>query len=343
MAWARYCYSEVLPFAALFTVECTNVGLNTLFKAATLRGLSYHVFMVYSFALSTLVLTPVAYLFHRKSKLPPCNLPFVFSIIILGILGFTAQMLGFKGIEYATPTLSSAMNNLTPACTFALALIFRMEKLALRRLSSQAKIIGTVISISGAFVVILYKGPTLIKTVSQSNLLDEPSSSTQSNWIIGGGLFAAQAFLCSIWYILQARAVKQYPAELIVVVFYNLSLTIVSTPVCFFAEPNLNAWKINTRIGLITILYSGIIGSGLGTAVILWGINLKGPVYAALFKPWSIAIAAIMGVIFLGDSFYCGSLVGSIVIAIGYYIVIWGNTREGTRQELEEHREPLLQ
>ena len=33
---------DVLPFSDMVAVECTNVGLNTLFKAATLKGLSYY-------------------------------------------------------------------------------------------------------------------------------------------------------------------------------------------------------------------------------------------------------------------------------------------------------------
>ena len=38
-----------------------------------------------------------------------------------------AQMVGFKGVEQSSPTLSSAMSNLTPAFTFTLAVIFRFH------------------------------------------------------------------------------------------------------------------------------------------------------------------------------------------------------------------------
>lgn len=38
---------------------------------------------------------------------------------------FTAQYLGYAGIEYSTPTLASAMSNLMPASTFVLAVLFR--------------------------------------------------------------------------------------------------------------------------------------------------------------------------------------------------------------------------
>ncbi|KAK3033556.1 hypothetical protein RJ639_032404 [Escallonia herrerae] len=284
MTRGRHCYREVLPFTAMFLVECTNTGLSTIFKAATDKGLDYHVFMLYSYAISTLLLMPMAFIFHR----------------------LISQLLGYRGIELSSPTMGSAMSNLTPACTFILALVFRMETLDLRRLSSQAKIIGTLVSIAGAFVVVLYKGPAVIRTVSPSIRPNALESSTQANWALGGALLAADYVLVSIWYILQAQLVKLYPAEIMLVFFYSLSLTIVSTPVCFLLEPNLDAWKMKANIGLAAILYSGIVGSSFGITVHTWGLHVKGPVYVAMFRPLSIAIAAIMSVIFLGDTLYLG-------------------------------------
>lgn len=64
VAW-RYFYRDVLPFAAMFAVECAAVGSNTLYKAATLRGLKFYVFIFYSYAISTLVLLPLFLIFGR--------------------------------------------------------------------------------------------------------------------------------------------------------------------------------------------------------------------------------------------------------------------------------------
>ncbi|KAL0350977.1 UNVERIFIED_CONTAM: WAT1-related protein [Sesamum radiatum] len=69
-------------------------------------------------------------------------------------------------------------------------------------------------------------------------------------------------------------------------------------------------------------------GSGFAIMVNTWGLHMKGPVYVAMFRPLSIAIAAIMGVIFLGDDLYLGSVIGSIVITMGFYTVMWGKTKE---------------
>lgn len=47
-----------------------------------------------------------------------------------------------------------------------------------------------------------------------------------------------------------------YPAEMIVVAFYCLFVTIQSSVVTLIAERDATAWRIDTKIGLIAILYS---------------------------------------------------------------------------------------
>ena len=83
-----------------------------------------------------------------------------------------------------------------------------MEKVAFRSSSTQAKIIGTITSISGALVIVFYKGPKIISSLtwtSSSVLLQRPLGSSQSNWIIGGLLEAVAYLLYSFWYIIQVK------------------------------------------------------------------------------------------------------------------------------------------
>uniref|UniRef100_A0A2N9FKY4 WAT1-related protein n=1 Tax=Fagus sylvatica TaxID=28930 RepID=A0A2N9FKY4_FAGSY len=209
-----------------------------------------------------------------------------------------------------------------------------MEILALRSCSiTQAKIMGTIASISGALVVVFYKGPTIISASPESpspSLL--PLDSSQTNWIIGGLLLAAEYLLLSIWFIVQTQVMKSYPAELIVVFLYNLCGTIISAPVCLLAEGNLSAWRLRPDIALVAIIYSGF-ASSFSTVVHTWGLHLKGPVYVSNFKPLSIAIAAAMTVIFLGDALYLGSVIGAIILSIGFYAVIWAKAKEELKEE----------
>ncbi|XP_051141126.1 WAT1-related protein At5g40240-like isoform X2 [Andrographis paniculata] len=212
----RYCLWELLVFTAMVTVECANVGVTTIYKAAVTMGLNYHVYMAYSYAIAAAFLLPLASLIHRNTPLPPLTVVLLGKFFILGFLGFTGQYLMYLGIAYSSPTLGSAMSNLTPACTFCLAILFRLEKLKLRSLSSQAKIIGASVSIAGALVVVLYDGPMLIPAPDRDDLrisiIDRVMSGAQYDWVLGGSLLAAGYIVASVWYIFQTIFVKEYPA-----------------------------------------------------------------------------------------------------------------------------------
>ena len=122
---------------------------------------------------------------------------------------------------------------------------------------------------------------------------------------------------------------KLYPAEFTLVFLYFLFATIISAPVCLIAEGNLSTFRLRPNIALAAIVYSvryvdykriiwllimsnfhslkyqGI-GLSLSTVVHTWGLHLRGPVFVSIFKPLSIAIAAAMSFIFLGDALYLG-------------------------------------
>lgn len=83
-----------------------------------------------------------------------------------------------------------------------------MEKIQLGSLSSQAKIVGTFVTIAGAFVVVLYKGPAIIQMQAHygkpNSLSDMLVTQVHvSSWIFGGVILAAQYILVSVWYIYQ--------------------------------------------------------------------------------------------------------------------------------------------
>ncbi|GLT33294.1 hypothetical protein SLA2020_078960 [Shorea laevis] len=323
-----YCYREVLPFVAMVAVECLNVVINILFKAANLKGMNFYVFIAYAYTIANFVLLPFLFIFRSSAGLPSFKFPLISRICLLGFIGVFGQILGYKGVEYSSPTLASAISNLTPAFTFIIAIIFRMEKVAFRNSSTQAKIIGTIISISGALVVVLYKGPTVSSSVSSVSL-QWPLGTSLSNWVIGGLFLAADYLFLSVWYIVQTQVMKIYPAEFMVTFLYNICGTIISVPVCFIAEPNLSSWILRPSVAIAAVIYTGFIGAFI-TTVHTWGLHLKGPVSIAIFKPLSIVIAALMSVVFLGDALDLGSVIGAIVISIGFYAVLWGKSKEAS-------------
>ncbi|MCL7025313.1 hypothetical protein MKW94_027240 [Papaver nudicaule] len=341
---------EGLPYVAMVAVVCFDVGLTTLSKAAMDKGMSHFVFVVHSNALATLILLPSSFIFHR-TKRHPLTLSLLCRFFTLGLIGITLlQNSVFTGINYSSPTLGSALNNLTPAFTFILTLIFRMEKFDIRSTRSQIMVMGTLVSISGALCVTLYKGPSLgtnllSPSITSDEVLQLPSvvsldssnlnSLTSNHWVLGGLFLAIASLSSSVWQIFQAATVKMYPAEMIIVSFNSFFATIQCLAVSLIAERNPNAWKLAPNLELVAIIYSAFFGSVVTPTIQTWCLHKKGPVFVAMFTPVGIAVAAIMGVIFLGDTLHLGSLVGAVIIVLGFYGVIWGQSKEKKANDKE--------
>nr|XP_007157482.1 hypothetical protein PHAVU_002G073300g [Phaseolus vulgaris]ESW29476.1 hypothetical protein PHAVU_002G073300g [Phaseolus vulgaris] len=202
--WVNNGTGKLLPFVGMLVAMLTQSGSMVVIKFATNDGINKYVMVVYSMALSSFLLLPFAFFHHRSS----------------------AQIMAYVGIELSSPTLASAILNLVPAFTFVLALIFRMEKVLWRHRSSQAKVLGTTVSIGGAFVVILYKGPSILRSHSWNTSM-KLQLSTQSNWILGGICCIADSFFTSMWYIYQASIGKKYPAVTVILFFQFLFATIL--------------------------------------------------------------------------------------------------------------------
>ncbi|KAJ4972496.1 hypothetical protein NE237_005670 [Protea cynaroides] len=323
----RGCLRDTVPFAAMMTVECTNVGLNILSKAAMSRGMNTFVFLTYSYALATLLIIPPAFISFRRMN-RPITLSILSKLLLLGVFGYSGQIFAYTGIRYSSPTLSAAISNLVPAFIFLLAVIFRMERLELRKSSSQAKFIGTIVSIAGAFVVTLYKGPTVLMTTPSPSSSYQLGTMVPSDWVIGGLFIATSSMMFAFWYILQATIVKEYPAEVTITCIYCFIVTIESAVVSLITERKPSIWSLKPGLELTAIVFAGFFGPTFSTAIHTWCLHKRGPVYAAMFRPLGIVIAVVMSFLFLGDSLHRGSMFGSMIIILGFYGVMWGKSEE---------------
>ncbi|KAB2022956.1 hypothetical protein ES319_D07G249100v1 [Gossypium barbadense] len=307
---------NALPFMAMITVECTDVGISVISKAALSKGMSNVVSVTYFNALGTLILLPY-YIFCRSS----------------------GQIIFLTGVKFSSPTLSSALVNLIPIFTFLLAVIFRMEKLEMRNSSSQAKLLGAIVAVTGAFVVTLYKGPPVLMSSSPSDFLHHPFDSKQfkwiigglseqSKWIIGGFLLLLVCLSSATWNVLQAATVKEYTDKMTIVFFFTFFIAIQSLVFSVILERNPTAWRLKSTEEVAAILCSAVFGSLYRISIHTWCLEKKGPVYVSMFKPLGIAVAVALTVIFLGESLFLGSVIGSIIILVGFYTVIWGQSNE---------------
>uniref|UniRef100_A0A2N9IVJ7 WAT1-related protein n=1 Tax=Fagus sylvatica TaxID=28930 RepID=A0A2N9IVJ7_FAGSY len=242
--------------AIMVAIEFFEVGLTTLSKAAMRRGMSNFVFVVYSNTLAILFLLSSSLIFYRKRTCPPLTFSIFCRMFLLGVLRCCVQLFVYFGIGYSSPTLASAMTDLTPAFTFILAIISRMEKLDFRNRSSLAKSIGTMVSIAGALTVTLYKGPPIAFAQLPNTLHHELLASVQSNWITGGFLLVAASFCLALLFIVQTWIMKDYPAVLMQTLICCIIVTIQSATVSLVAEKDPNAWRLRPDIELIAIGYS---------------------------------------------------------------------------------------
>ncbi|OMO89908.1 Drug/metabolite transporter [Corchorus olitorius] len=249
---------SLLPFVGMVVVTLAQVSSMVITKAAMSKGVNKFVLIVYSNVLSSLILLPCSFIFHRSVRIPSTSSNLYSLIFLLSLVGCVGQLCGYAGIDFSSPDLATAMLNLLPAFTFILAIIFRMEKLQWRSTISQAKVLGTVISITGAFVVTFYKGPILLSAKSSLVGLSYHllSASPQLNWVLGGLLLVAEAFFTASWYIIQSMVLKKFPAVFTVMFYLCFFNAILSTIYSLFLVKDPNDWKLRPGIGLVAVLYS---------------------------------------------------------------------------------------
>nr|KJB11460.1 hypothetical protein B456_001G260300 [Gossypium raimondii] len=256
---------NALPFMAMITVECTDVGISVISKAALSKGMSNVVSVTYFNALGTLILLPY-YIFFRD-KQAPLTFSLLWRFFLLGLIGSSGQIIFLTGVKFSSPTLSSALVNLIPVFTFLLAVIFRMEKLEMRKSSSQAKLLGAIVAVTGAFVVTLYKGPPVLMSSSPSDFLHHPFDSKQfkwiigglseqSKWIIGGFLLLLVCLSSATWNVLQAATVKEYTDKMTIVFFFTFFIAIQSLVFSVILERNPTAWRLKSTEEVAAILCS---------------------------------------------------------------------------------------
>ncbi|XXG63285.1 hypothetical protein AAC387_Pa05g1517 [Persea americana] len=338
---SRSCFREALPYVAMILMEFLDVGVTTLLKAAMTKGASQLVMIVYSNAIGALILLPTSYVLERRRGLLTFRLLCWF--FFLGFIGITVmQYFALTGISYSSPALASTLSNLVPVYTFILAVIFGFEKLNIRSLSTQARVLGTLVCISGALTASLYKGPSLWTPSSSiplhlSSHHPAAGSVKRKNWVLGGVFLFTAGICVSFWNILQAATLKKYPWEITIVAFNVLSSAFQSAIVTLILERrNPSAWRISSNIELIATVYLAIVGNVITFTIQTWCIRRRGPIFMVMFKPLGIVIATISSTFILGDTLFLGSVIGGIIIVAGFYSVMWGQAKEQKKIEAKQ-------
>nr|GMD54599.1 WAT1-related protein At2g39510-like [Ipomoea batatas]GMD54602.1 WAT1-related protein At2g39510-like [Ipomoea batatas] len=145
----------VRPYLAVILLQFGSAGMGIIAKSALNHGMSPFTYAVYRSFFTAAFLAPFALAFERKIW-PKMTVPIFLKIVALALLEPVVDInLHYMGLKYTTATFTKALSNLVPAITFILAWIFRLEKVKMRKLHSQAKILGIIATFGGAMIMTL--------------------------------------------------------------------------------------------------------------------------------------------------------------------------------------------
>ncbi|CAM8999672.1 unnamed protein product [Rhodiola kirilowii] len=321
--------TNLKPYLAMVSLQFGYAGMYVISLVSFKHGLSHFVLPVYRHAVATVVMAPFALILERKTR-PKMTLPIFLRIVVLAFLEpVLDQNLYYLGMKYTSATFASATVNILPAITFILAIIFRLEMVNIRKLPSQAKVIGTCITVTGAMVMTLYKGPVINFITSHGGSHGSSTDASEDqHWVSGTIMLIAACCGWASFFILQSFTLKLYPAEL------SLSALICSigmlegAVVAFIMERDMSGWAVGWDSRLLAPVYAGIVCSGIAYYVQGKVINERGPVFVTSFSPLCMIITAALGAIILSEQVHLGSVIGAVLIVTGLYAVVWGKSKD---------------
>ncbi|WJZ86379.1 hypothetical protein VitviT2T_005839 [Vitis vinifera] len=71
-------------------------------------------------------------------------------------------------------------------------------------------------------------------------------------------------------------------------------------------ERDWSAWKLGWDIRLLTVVYSGVLASGLMVTLMTWVSRMRGPLFVSSFFPLMLATVAILGSHLLHEQLHIG-------------------------------------
>ncbi|KAL9321435.1 hypothetical protein ACSQ67_013274 [Phaseolus vulgaris] len=215
-----------------------------------------------------------------------------------------------------------------------------LRRLNLRTAGGKAKIIGTITGISGAMVLTFLKGPEIEILSFHINLFNNPNTNVVHPHASSGfmTIFGALASVGSnvsyaLWLIIQAKMSERYPSPYSSTALMSLMGALLSVSYAFCVERDLTQWRLGWNIRLFTVAYAGIVVSGVMVAVISWCVRTRGPLFVSIFSPLMLVVVAFAGSTILDEKLYLGSIIGSVMIICGLYMVLWGKSKEMRKNE----------
>ncbi|KAJ6414504.1 hypothetical protein OIU84_003495 [Salix udensis] len=176
----------------------------------------------------------------------------------------------------------------------------------------------------------------------RKSYVTDTTGTTDKDWFKGSILLIIATLAWASLFVLQTKALKTYKN-------HQLSLTslvcfvgtLQAIAVTFVMEHETSVWRIGWDMNLLAAAYAGIVTSSISYYVQGLVIKIKGPVFATAFSPLMMIVVAIMGSFILAEKIFLGGILGSVLIVIGLYSVLWGKHKEKMEVDPEEIPEPV--
>ncbi|KAL3645687.1 hypothetical protein CASFOL_010867 [Castilleja foliolosa] len=324
---------QIKPYLAVIILQCGYAGFSIIAKFALDQGMSHYTLSVYRNVIATVVFAPFALVFERKIR-PRMTFSVMYKIILLALLEpVIDQNLYYAGMKNTTATFTSAMCNVVPAITFLLAWALRFERVNIRSLHSQAKIMGTLVTVGGAMIMTLVNGSVIgLPWTKRKPGFQTTDEKAHQNPVKGALMITAGCFCWSVFYVLQTTTLKAYPAGLSLTSLICMAGALQGAALTLVVErSNAEIWSIGWDIKLLAYVYGGIICSGVAYYVSGIILKQKGPVFVTSFNPLNMIIVAVTSSFVFAEQLNMGKVTGAVVIIVGLYLVIWGKGGDETK------------
>ncbi|XP_028118499.1 WAT1-related protein At4g08290-like isoform X2 [Camellia sinensis] len=278
------------PYVMMVGLQCGAAGMLIITDATLKQGMSRYVLIVYRNAFAAITLAPFAFFFERKIR-PKMTISIFWKIMVLAIL--------------------------------------ELERVKIKEVRSQAKVIGTIVTFGGALAMTLYKGPIInLFWFPKTCHIVLSNDDSDKHWLSGTLCLLVGCVAWSCFFILQSITVKKYPAELSLAFWICLMGAVLSAALTLVAERHPGVWAIGWDSRLLAPIYSGVISSGITYYVQGLVMKTRGPVFVTVFNPLCMIIVAVLGSIILAEKLHLGSIIGAIIITVGLYAVVWGKSKD---------------